>query len=314
MHDLAVVFPGQGSQSVGMLAELGSKYPIIRQVFNSVSEQLSYDLWQLVQEGPEARLNQTEFTQVAVLTADIAIYSLLKEETGIEPGFMAGHSLGEYAALVAAEALSLQEAVSLVAKRGELMQKAVPLGEGAMAAVIGLDLDVLQRICDAVSTEFAVVSMANFNALGQVVIAGHTQAVQEAIEQADRSGARLAKMIPVSVPCHCALLKGAAIEFATYLDQVAFKSPKIPVVSNVDLSIHRMPEDIRLRLQEHLYRPVRWVETIQYFKNKGVDTVLECGPGKVLTALVKRIDSTLTTRFVNDGPSFLSLIKEKISE
>ncbi|ETO93555.1 ACP S-malonyltransferase [Legionella oakridgensis] len=296
----AFVFPGQGSQSVGMLQDLANHYPVVLELFTEVSESLGYDVWHLVQHGPEARLNQTEHTQVAMLTADVAVYRVLQQEKKIKAAMMAGHSLGEYAALVCAEALSLTDAARLVARRGQLMQESVPLGEGAMAAIVGLSDEQVDALCQEASHEEQQVTPANYNAIGQVVIAGHAPAVERAISLANAMGARLAMVIPVSVPCHCPLLTKAAELFSEHLAQTPFNTPIVPVISNVDLSIYQSAEQIKTLLKEQLYRPVRWVETIQMIKQHGIEMVIECGPGKVLTGLVKRIDKSLQIVSVND--------------
>lgn len=286
----AFVFPGQGSQSVGMLADLSQRFPLIIELFAHVSERLHYDVWKLVQEGPEALLNQTEHTQVAMLVADVALYRILQQEKAISPGIMAGHSLGEYAALVCAGSLDLLDAASLVAMRGKLMQETVPLGMGAMAAIIGLSDEEVQILCKEASSAEKQVTPANYNAIGQVVIAGHTAAVEKAITLANEKGARMAAIIPVSVPCHCSLLTQAANKFESYLNETEFKVPTLPVISNVNLSVYDSLEQMRALLKEQLYSPVRWVETIQQMKEKGVENIIECGPSKVLSGLIKRID------------------------
>ena len=303
MFKTAYVFPGQGSQSVGMLRDLSAHHPSILQTFTSVSERVGYDVWALVQDGPDARLNQTEHTQVAVLTADVAVFSVLKQQ-GITPArLMAGHSLGEYAALVCAGAIDLPDAAALVAMRGKLMQDTVPFGQGAMAAIVGLSDAQVQMLCVEASCVGAQVTPANYNAIGQVVIAGHTAAVEQAILLAEAQGARLAKKIPVSVPCHCPLLTEAANMFTDFLQAAPFKTPELPVVSNVDLSVYQSAEHIRRLLKEQLYRPVRWVETIQWMKNQGIESVIECGPGKVLSGLIKRIDKSLQATSIYDQSS-----------
>lgn len=309
MLNSALVFPGQGSQSVGMLAELAEKYPSVPELFATVSEHLGYDLWALVQHGPEATLNQTEYTQVAMLVADVAVYYVLQQLGVTKIVMMAGHSLGEYAALVCAGALTLLDAAALVAKRGQLMQETVPFGQGAMAAIVGLCDEDVQALCMQVSTTTQQVTPANYNAIGQVVIAGHTSAVEKAIQLADEMGARMAKNIPVSVPCHCSLLTEAAEKFSDSLQRTDFKVPIMPVISNVDLSVYQSVEQIRTLLQAQLYSPVRWVETIQTMQRKGVQLVIECGPGKVLSGLVKRIDKSLQTMHVNDPSSVDSLVR-----
>lgn len=308
MIHAAFLFPGQGSQSVGMLSELSERYSIITETFGHVSNRLGYDVWRLVQEGPEAQLNQTEHTQVAMLTADVAVFKLLQTLGLGSAQMMAGHSLGEYAALVCAEAIDLLDAAQLVAKRGQLMQATVPLGEGAMAAIVGLTDEQIEILCTQISNEKYQVNPANYNAIGQVVIAGHSVAVEHVVEQANELGARMAKMIPVSVPCHCPLLTEASEAFEEHLAAANFKSPLLPVISNVDLSIYKTAEQIRRLLKVQLCYPVRWVETIQLIKNNGIESIIECGPGKVLSGLVKRIDKTLATFNVNDSSSLENLM------
>lgn len=310
MLTTAYIFPGQGSQSVGMLSELANNHPLILDLFSTVSERVNYDVWELVQQGPAERLNQTEHTQVAMLTADVAIYHVLKEQGAMPATMMAGHSLGEYAALVCAGAISLPDAAALVATRGRVMQETVPLGVGSMAAIIGLSDDQVRTLCTKASTASHLVTPANYNAIGQIVIAGHTPAVDNAIALAEEMGALLAKQIPVSVPCHCPLLTKAADVFADSLQRADFKTPELPVISNVDLSTYDSPEQIRQLLKEQLYRPVRWVETIQLMKSRGVELLVECGPGKVLTGLTKRIDKTLNTRSVNDQNSLDAILAQ----
>lgn len=310
MLKTAFVFPGQGSQSVGMLADFELQYPVIVDTFAEASEALGYDLWQLIQKGPQDLLNQTEQTQVAMLTADVAVYRLLEQQNFAKPLFMAGHSLGEYPALVCAGALSLIDATRLVAHRGQIMQKAVPLGLGAMAAIVGLTDDQVNHLCNEATQENDIVSPANYNAIGQVVVAGHTAAVTRVLALAEEAGARLAKTIPVSVPCHCSLLAEAAEQYAEYLSQVNFKKPNIDVISNVDLSIYQSGQHIKEQLKQQLYSPVRWVETIQLFKNNGVELILECGPGKVLSGLVKRIDRSLNAISIYDTISLEQVIDQ----
>lgn len=296
----AVVFPGQGSQSVGMLAELAAHYDLIEQRFAEVSERLGYDLWHMVQAGPEAILNQTEHTQAAMLTADVVVFELLEHQSQCSVDVMAGHSLGEYAALVASGALELADAAELVTARGRIMQQAVPLGMGAMAAIVGLSDEAVVEICCQATQDGSQVTPANYNAVGQVVIAGHTVAVERAIKLAEQAQARLARLIPVSVPCHCPLLMDAARQFSEQLQNTLFHTPRISVISNVDLSLYHSPEQIRTLLTEQLYKPVRWVETIQKMKAQGISLIIECGPGKVLSGLVKRIDTSLRSISVNE--------------
>lgn len=301
MNNFAVVFPGQGSQFVGMLGDLAAIYPEIKATFSLVSEHLHYDVWKMVQEGPEERLNQTEHTQVAMLTADVALFLLLQNQNkGMMPSMMAGHSLGEYAALVCAEAITLQDAAKLVQIRGQLMQETIPFGMGSMAAIIGLSDEQVRDICIQSTQSHEQVTPANYNALGQVVVAGHTAAVLRAIALAESNQARMAKLIPVSVPCHCELLKPAAEKFADALAKTPMQVPKTTVISNVDLSEYQSVEQIRSLLQQQLYCPVRWVETIQLMQKKGIETLLECGPGKVLSGLIKRINKSLNVTTVQD--------------
>lgn len=309
MVNTAFVFPGQGSQSVGMLSDFMPQYTLISELFAEASDAIGYDLWQLIQNGPEEKLNQTEHTQVAMLTADVAIYKLLLQQGIPSPQIMAGHSLGEYAALVCANSLSLADAARLVARRGQVMQNAIPLGVGAMAAIVGLDDEQVKNLCELASQENQIVTPANYNAIGQVVVAGHTPAVERLIVLADEASARLAKVIPVSVPCHCPLLSEAAELFSDSLANVEFKKPSISVVSNVDLSIYHSAQHIRDKLKEQLYSPVRWVEIIQLFKSQEVELVVECGPGKVLNGLTKRIDRSLNTISVYDTISLDQVIE-----
>jgi [acyl-carrier-protein] S-malonyltransferase len=307
MKSTAFVFPGQGSQSVGMLSDLATTYPLVTELFQSVSDHLDYDVWSLIQKGPESQLNQTEYTQVAMLVADVAVYRVLQQEYALPAMMMAGHSLGEYAALVTAEAIELPWAAELVSMRGRLMQNAMPLGMGAMAAVIGLPNETVEGICQELSSQDEQVMPANYNAIGQVVIAGHTHLVTQAINKALDAGAMMAKMLPVSVPCHCSLLKETAVIFSEYLQRAPFKVPVLPVISNVDLSIYQSVEQIRHLLAAQLYSPVRWVETIALMKKQGIERVIESGPGKVLTGLTKRIEKSLQSLHVNDSASLAAL-------
>lgn len=301
MNNFAIVFPGQGSQFVGMLGELAAIYPEIQTTFSEVSDHLHYDVWHLVQQGPEERLNQTEHTQVAMLTADVALFRILQNQHDLNsPHMMAGHSLGEYAALVAAEALTLTAAAKLVQTRGRLMQQTIPLGMGAMAAIVGLSDEQVRDICAQSTQDHEQVSPANYNAIGQVVIAGHTAAVTRAVALAEQNQAKLAKIIPVSVPCHCDLLKPAADQFADALAQTPMQVPTTKVISNVDLSEYQSVGQIRTLLQKQLCSPVRWVETIQMMQKKGIETILECGPGKVLSGLLKRIDKSIHASSAQD--------------
>lgn len=309
MVKTAFVFPGQGSQSVGMLSDFIPQYSIITDVFAEASDAVGYDLWDLVQNGPEEKLNQTEYTQVAMLTADVAVYRLLMQLGIPQPQVMAGHSLGEYAALVCANSLSLKEAAQLVARRGQVMQNAIPLGEGAMAAVVGLSDEQVRSLCEQASSASHLVTPANYNAIGQVVVAGHRSAVDQLIQLAEDADARLAMIIPVSVPCHCPLLREAAELFSESLARVEFTTPSVDVISNVDLSIYNSAQHIKEKLKEQLYGPVRWVETVQLIQQRGIELIVECGPGKVLNGLIKRIERSLTTISVYDTISLDQVIE-----
>lgn len=300
---LGYVFPGQGSQRLGMLSELADEHDEVVATFQAVSDKLGYDLWSLVQNGPEAQLNQTEFTQAAMLTADVAVFQVLKKAGLPKADMMAGHSLGEYAALVCAGALTITDAAQLVTRRGQLMQQHVPMGQGAMAAIIGLDASQVIDCCTQATQGSETVAPANFNDLTQIVIAGHTAAVKRAIALAEAMNARMAVLIPVSVPCHCSLLTGAADEFTNELARVDFSLPDTAVISNVDLSIYQSVEQMRALLAAQLYKPVRWVETIQLMKTTGIELIVECGPGKVLSGLIKRIDRSFAGMSVNDPAS-----------
>ncbi|RUO79412.1 ACP S-malonyltransferase [Pseudidiomarina taiwanensis] len=298
----AYIFPGQGSQTVGMLADVASQYPQIEATFAEASTVLGYDLWQLVQAGPVEQLNETQRTQPALLTASVALYRVLAEHQVHAPAFMAGHSLGEYSALVCAGVLDFADAVRLVALRGELMQAAVPAGTGAMAAIIGLDDEAVRAAC-AQAADTEVVSAVNFNSPGQVVIAGHAAAVERAIALCKEAGAKRALPLPVSVPSHCALMRPAAEQLAEALQQVQFNEPSIPVVNNVDVVVNHQADAIKDALVRQLYSPVRWTETMAFLAQQGVTEFYEVGPGKVLTGLVKRIDKSLVGQALNSVES-----------
>jgi len=297
---IAFVFPGQGSQSVTMLAELSETFPQVQQTFAEASEALGYDLWALIQNGPEADLNQTDKTQPAMLAAGIAVWRCWEAVSGYKPAYMAGHSLGEYTALVAAQALDFQTAIKLVEKRGQLMQQAVPAGEGAMAAILGLDDDIVKAVCQQAS-DAGVVEAVNFNSPGQVVIAGAKAAVDKAVELATEKGAKRALLLPVSVPSHCALMRPAAEQLLAELESVTIQAPQIPVIHNASVTATSDPAEIRQLLAQQLYSPVRWVETVEWLAAQGVDTLVECGPGKVLAGLSKRIDKSLLALPVFDS-------------
>jgi len=294
----AYVFPGQGSQTVGMLADVAGAYPLVGETFAEASAVLGYDLWQLVQHGPAELLNETQRTQPALLTASVALYRVLAQRGVPAPKVMAGHSLGEYSALVCADAIAFTDAVHLVAKRGEYMQEAVPAGVGSMAAIIGLeDAVVVQACAEAAGDE--VVAAVNFNSPGQVVIAGHKAAVERASNACLKAGAKRALPLSVSVPSHCALMQPAAEKLAVELQRITITAPKIPVINNVDVTMLTAADDIRDALVRQLYSPVRWTETVQLLASQGVVTLDEIGPGKVLTGLTKRIDKNLNGEAVN---------------
>ncbi|HEX5515267.1 MAG TPA: ACP S-malonyltransferase [Gammaproteobacteria bacterium] len=307
---LAIVFPGQGSQSVGMLQELAAAFPIVAETFAEASDALGYDLWALVQNGPAEDLNRTDRTQPAMLAAGVAVWRVWQAQGGPAPAVMAGHSLGEYTALVCAEALAFAPAVALVAERGRFMQEAVPAGEGAMAAVLGLDDDAVREAC-ARAAAGDVVEAVNLNAPGQVVIAGSKAAVDRAIEELKAAGAKRAVPLPVSVPSHCALMRPAAERLADYLAQVEIQAPKIPVLHNVDVQVSADAAAVRERLVRQLYSPVRWVETVQAMVAQGVGRIIECGPGKVLAGLNKRIAKEADALTVYDPASLEAALKEE---
>lgn len=306
---VAFVFPGQGSQSVGMLADLAVAFPLVGETFAEASDALGYDLWQLVQEGPVETLNKTHITQPAMLSAGIAVWRIMQQQGHVRPVVVAGHSLGEYSALVAAGALNFSDAVRLVAERGRLMQEAVPAGQGAMAAILGLDDDIVIAVC-AAAAQGDVVSAVNFNAPGQVVIAGSAAAVERAVEAAKEAGAKRALLLPVSVPSHCALMKPAAAQLAAQLAGMSISVPTIPVINNVDVVAATDAAAIRDALVRQLYSPVRWVESVQKMAQEGVDTLVECGPGKVLVGLNKRIEKTMNAMAVFDAASLEKTLTE----
>lgn len=296
---LAFVFPGQGSQSVGMSSALAEKYPLVKNLYSEASEVLGYDLWKLVSDGPESELNITAKTQPALLTASVAVWNIWQEHGGKLPAIMAGHSLGEYSALVCSGALAFSDAVGLVADRGAYMQTAVPEGTGTMAAILGLAEDDVIKICKEYEQD-QVVSAANFNSAGQIVIAGHTEAVNRVVEAASKAGAKRSVILPVSVPSHCALMKKAAEKFAERIENVSISVPDIPIIHNVNVSQLSDPLAIKQALVDQLSHPVRWVEIIESMKTSGISGIIECGPGKVLCGLIKRIDKQITTWPVYD--------------
>lgn len=307
MKKFAMVFPGQGSQTVGMLAELAGDYPIVQETFKQASEVLGYDLWQLVQEGPAEELNKTWQTQPALLTASVAVYRVWQQKyPELKPEVMAGHSLGEYSALVCAGVLDFQDAVKLVELRGKLMQQAVPEGTGAMYAIIGLENDAIINACKQ-AEQGEVVSAVNFNSPGQVVIAGAKAAVERAATLCKEAGAKRALPLPVSVPSHCALMKPAADQLSVSLESITLKEAGVSVLNNVDVKNEIEANAIRNALVRQLYSPVRWTETIEKMAQNGVEVLVELGPGKVLNGLTKRIVDSLQAVSVNDVKSLDSV-------
>jgi [acyl-carrier-protein] S-malonyltransferase len=303
MINLAFVFPGQGSQKMGMLQDAREASS---DLFAEASSVLGYDLWDLVENGPEDQLNQTEYTQPALLTASIALLRLAQARGLPSPDAVAGHSLGEYSALVAAGVLQFADAVMLVQKRGQFMQTAVPIGEGGMAAVLGLDDEQVREVCIAAS-QGEVVQAVNYNAPGQVVIAGNNAAIERAIKGCKEAGAKRAMALSVSAPFHSELMKPAAEELTGVLNEVNFAKPKIIVVQNVDAAVHDDPEEIRENLIKQMYGAVLWTDTVLMMKQIGVTTLIECGPGKVLTGLTKRIDKSITGHNVDSVASIATV-------
>jgi [acyl-carrier-protein] S-malonyltransferase len=298
----ACVFPGQGSQSVGMMNGYAD-FPIVRETFTEASDILGQDFWAMVNEGPAEKLNLTVNTQPLMLMAGIAVYRAWEQLVDAKPVFVAGHSLGEYTALVAAGALVFADALPLVCFRAEVMQQAVPEGTGGMAAILGLEDAAIQAVCDEVtsSSEGELLEPANFNSPGQVVVAGHKNAVLRGMELATSRGAKRAIMLPMSVPSHCSLMSQAAKRMQQQLELMTFRSPKIPLLHNADIRQHDDPAIIKEILVQQLCKPVRWTETIQSFAAAGVSRVVECGPGKVLSGLNKRIDGKLQSLALTDG-------------
>lgn len=302
MARLAYVFPGQGSQSVGMMAAWKDHQNIVQAVYAEASAVLGYDLWSIVSDGPETRLNKTEITQPAMLCAGVASWRIVSAQAAMPaPTMMAGHSLGEYTALVCANSLELGAAVKLVARRGQLMQAAVAAGEGSMAAIIGLGDEEVIEACHLVSS--GVVEAVNFNAPGQVVIAGETAAVELAMARARELGAKRVLPLPVSVPSHCALMKDAADALALELESVSFQMPQLPVIHNQSAAVASSTDEIREKLKLQLFQPVKWVASIEHMHSQGIEGLIECGPGKVLTGLARRINKSLQAFAVFDAMS-----------
>lgn len=306
---LAFVFPGQGSQKIGMLAELASEFPVVTQTFAEASSVLGYDLWSLVQTGSQDEINLTERTQPLLLTASVAVWRAWQEKNGAQPALMAGHSLGEWSALVCAGVIAFKDAVKLVQQRGKFMQEAVPAGQGAMAAIIGLDDAFILEACKK-AEQGEVVAAVNFNSPGQVVIAGTAAAVERASAFCKEAGAKRALPLPVSAPFHTELMRPAAERLAEEIAATIFSVPKIPVVHNVTADVEADPEKIKALMIEQIYSPVRWVECVNAMAAKGISTTLECGPGKVLSGLNKRINADLATASVEKPDELIAALTE----
>lgn len=311
IYNLAFVFPGQGSQSVGMLNDLAASYPEVKHTFEQASDALGKDLWSIVAEGPEEELNQTHNTQPAMLAAGVAVWQVWCKHSSIRPAWMAGHSLGEYTALVCSDALSFEDGIKLVAARGRLMQEAVPPGVGAMAAILGLEDHQVVQVC-ANAAEGEIVSAVNFNSPGQVVIAGNVAAVERAMLAAKDAGAKRAVLLPVSVPSHCELMKPAAQKLDEQLQHITIDTPKATLIHNVDVASHSAPEVIRNALKEQLYKPVRWADSVKFMHDQGVTSFIECGPGKVLIGLNKRIAKDAEHMSIYD-PETLNKVLEQFN-
>ena len=299
---LAFIFPGQGSQSIGMLKELSENFSEVSTTFQEASDALGYDLWSCIQEGPAEKLNSTDVTQPAMLASGVATWRAWQAKGGAMPAMMAGHSLGEYTALVCSGSLDFVDAVKLVSQRGQFMMQAVPAGTGAMAAILGMEDEAVRKVClEAAAGE--VLEAVNYNSPGQIVVAGNKAAVERVCVLAKEQGAKRALELPVSVPSHCALMKPAAEQLAEVLSGISFKSPSIPVINNVDVATAESESDIRDALKRQLFSPVRWVETIEKMSADGADQFIECGPGKVLVGLNKRINKTLSSAALLDTVS-----------
>lgn len=305
---LAFIFPGQGSQQIGMLSELAERYAVVRSTFEEASTALGYDLWHLVQEGSAEDLNRTDITQPAILAASVAVWRVWKELEGARPDWVAGHSLGEYSALVCSGAMDFADGLRLVRARGEFMQAAVPQGQGAMAAILGLDAEQIEKAC-AEAAQGEVVAAVNYNAPGQIVIAGSTKAVERAIVACQAAGAKKAMPLPVSVPSHCELMRPAAEKLADELNLIQLSKPRVPVVQNVHAAPETEVAAIRDNLVAQLYRPVRWIESVEFMAEQGVTTYIECGPGKVLVGLNKRIVKSAKSLAMNDPDSVMAALE-----
>ena len=310
MSHIAFVFPGQGSQKIGMLAELAQDHAIIKETFDQASDVLGYDMWDLIQQGEQDAINLTERTQPILLASSVAIWRLWNEHNGAQPSLMAGHSLGEWSALVCSGVVNFEDALKIVRARGQYMQQAVPVGEGAMAAIIGLDDQAILDACSNAQT-LGVVDAVNFNAPGQVVIAGSNAAVEAAMETCKAAGAKRALPLPVSAPFHTSLMKPAADNLADLVNSVTFSVPQVPVVHNVHAQTESDPETIKALMLEQIYSPVKWVDCVNQLKNNGATTLIECGPGKVLSGLSKRIDREISSLAMDNVADFTAALETK---
>ena len=307
--NIAYIFPGQGSQSIGMMANFASDFPEIKQTFEHASDILHQDLWQLVDIGPEEDLNRTENTQPIMLCASIAILKIWQKYFSGLPIKMAGHSFGEYSALVCAQAFDFETALQLAKYRGEVMQQAVPEGQGAMAAILGLEEQKITEVCEQ-AAQGQVVQAANFNAPGQIVIAGNTEAVTRAVDIAKSAGARRAVILPLSVPSHSILMKPAAEQLCDYLKGISIQAPRVGVIHNVDVKVHSDELEIKDALCQQLFNPVRWVETIRFIVAQGANVLVELGPGKILTGLNKRIERTIPCYCIHNLKSLEKILEQ----
>ena len=307
--EFAFVFPGQGSQSVGMVKDLSESFSIIRECYQEASDAIEVDLWKMVQEGPAEDLNQTSNTQPVMLAASYSIAKIWANSTQRNATIMAGHSFGEVSAFTCAGAMTFREATILARRRGEVMQNAVAAGTGAMAAILGMEDQALDDLCKSISSEAAVVEAVNYNAPGQVVVAGHNEAVEKLIDQAKQQGAKRALKLPVSVPAHSSLMLPAAEKFASALAQVNFELPAVPIIQNATLTSPQNTDELKSALQAQLHSPVRWVDTIAAIKQAGAACLIEIGPGKVLSGLHKRIDKSLKSLCVCDNQSLETALK-----
>jgi len=310
MSHIAFVFPGQGSQKIGMLSELAQDHALIKQTFDEASYVLGYNMWELIQQGEQEQINLTERTQPILLASSVAIWRLWNEHNGTQPSQMAGHSLGEWSALVCSGVVDFADALKIVRARGQFMQQAVPVGEGAMAAIIGLEDQAILDACSNAQS-LGVVDAVNFNAPGQVVIAGSNGAVEAAMDACNAAGAKRALPLPVSAPFHTSLMKPAADNLADLVNSVTFSAPQVPVVHNVHAKTESNPETIKALMLEQIYSPVKWVDCVNQLKNNGATTLIECGPGKVLSGLSKRIDREISSLATDNVADFTAALETK---